>query len=225
MAETVTWGHEDGTVTATATKHGRVRLTTPNGSITTAVIRGRSDVHRKIRSAMASRGAKYIAKQGRDIVIIPEDKKDDVERLISAAREALEEEKKSENKTGIMVIHDPWDARGRKITVDIDYPEAARAKIQDYLENHDWDEERAEEKAAKLVQDELDDQQAEQEAEAERQAEREAAFAEAEETGERVELGRAITKCDGSVVECSQDTVVTYALPNGETETKRIHHH
>lgn len=124
-----------------------------------------------------------------------------------------------------MVIHDPWDARGRKVTVDLDQADEARAKVQDYLETKGWDEDRAEEKAAKLVQSELDERAAEQEREEKKQSQREAAIAEAKETGERVQISTHITRCDGSATECSQDEVSEYALPSGETETERIHLH
>lgn len=55
--------------------------------------------------------------------------------------------------------------------------------------------------------------------------EKQAALEEAQETGERVEIGRITTACDGSAPECDRDLLVDYATPEGEIESERIHLH
>ena len=61
--------------------------------------------------------------------------------------------------------------------------------------------------------------------EAEKQAEKEARFSEAKSTGKPVVLRKEIANCDGSVIECSTDVLVWYAMPNGSTKMERIHTH
>jgi len=52
---------------------------------------------------------------------------------------------------------------------------------------------------------------------------RDAVFAEAASTGQRRELSRHMDECDGRAVDCSWDSVVTYAMPDGTTRTVRAH--
>ena len=55
------------------------------------------------------------------------------------------------------------------------------------------------------------------------EAETEAIFAAAKATGQKQILKKYIDDCDGSVRECSTDSVTIYAMPDGTTTETRIH--
>ncbi|NCB47008.1 hypothetical protein EOM81_08335 [bacterium] len=50
-------------------------------------------------------------------------------------------------------------------------------------------------------------------------------FATAKATGTKQILNQITVDCDGSVLDCSTDTLVTYAMPDGSTTTVRYHRH
>lgn len=50
-------------------------------------------------------------------------------------------------------------------------------------------------------------------------------FDKAKETGTKQELKRFSEDCNGEEDECSFDYIITYAMPDGSTETERIHCH
>lgn len=50
-------------------------------------------------------------------------------------------------------------------------------------------------------------------------------FATAKATGAKQVLSQITVDCDGSVLDCSTDTLVTYAMPDGSTTTVRYHRH
>ena len=58
---------------------------------------------------------------------------------------------------------------------------------------------------------------------AQAEASRQAKFDEAKSTGEPVELERYVAPCNDPHEECSMDIVVTYAMPDGTTKTRRNH--
>jgi len=60
---------------------------------------------------------------------------------------------------------------------------------------------------------------------AKKEVERKEKFEEAEKTGEKVLLNSYITKCDGSVIDCSTDIIRIYAMPDGSETSERIHTH